>query len=150
MARILVSAERSVDAPAETVYGYIADMREHHPHFLPPAFSDFRVESGGVGAGTVTRFTMTAGGRTREYHMKVAEPEPGRVLTESDANSSVVTTFTVSPQDGTALVQISTAWDGAHGIGGFFERMFAPRVMRGIFADQLNRLDAYAREHRSA
>ena len=51
MARILISAERSVEAPAETVYGYIADMREHHPRFLPPAFSDFRVESGGVGAG---------------------------------------------------------------------------------------------------
>src|ERR1700743_553154 len=103
MARILVSTERSVDAPAETVYGYIADMREHHPHFLPPAFSDFRVESGGVGAGTVTRFTMTAGGGHPADHMKVAEPEPGRVLTESDANSSAVTTFTVSPQDGASL-----------------------------------------------
>jgi uncharacterized protein YndB with AHSA1/START domain len=150
MARILISTERVVAAPAETVYGYIADMREHHPRFLPPAFSDFRVESGGVGAGTVTRFTMTAGGRTREYQMKVAEPEPGRVLTESDANSSAVTTFTVSPQGAASLVQISTAWDGAPGIGGFFERMFAPRVMRAIYTDELNRLDAYAREHRSA
>jgi hypothetical protein len=150
MARILISAERTVQAPAETVYGYIADMREHHPHFLPPAFSDFRVESGGVGAGTVTRFTMTAGGRTREYQMKIAEPEPGRVLTESDTNSSAVTTFTVSPQGGASLVQISTTWDGAHGIGGFFERMFAPRVMRSIYMDQLSRLDAYAREHPSA
>jgi hypothetical protein len=28
--------------------------------------------------------------------------------------------------------------------------MFAPRVMRGIYLDELNRLDAYAREHRSA
>lgn len=93
MARILISAERVVEAPAETVYGYIADMREHHPRFLPPAFSDFRVESGGVGAGTVTRFKVTAGGRTREYQMKVAEPEPGRVLTESDTSSSAVTTF---------------------------------------------------------
>jgi uncharacterized protein YndB with AHSA1/START domain len=149
MARILISVERAVEAPAETVYGYIADMREH-PRFLPPAFSDFRVESGGVGAGTVTRFKMTAGGRTREYQMKVAEPEPGRVLTESDTNSSAVTTFTVSPQGGASLVQISTTWDGAPGIGGFFERMFAPRVMRGIYLDELNRLDAYAREHRSA
>ena len=149
MARILISAERRVEAPAETVYGYIADMREH-PRFLPPAFSDFRVESGGVGAGTVTRFKVTAGGRTREYQMKVAEPEPGRVLTESDTNSSAVTTFTVSPQGGKSLVQISTAWDGAHGIGGFFERMFAPRVMRAIYTDELSRLDAYAREHRSA
>jgi len=137
-----------VDAPAETVYGYIADMRDHHPRFLPPAFSGFQVESGGVGAGTVTRFTMTAGGRTREYRMQVAEPEPGRVLTESDTGSSAVTTFTVSPRDGASLVQISTAWDGAGGIGGFFERMFAPRVLRGIYADELKRLDAYAREHR--
>jgi uncharacterized protein YndB with AHSA1/START domain len=149
MARILISAERAVEAPAETVYGYIADMREH-PRFLPPAFSDFRVESGGVGAGTVTRFKMTAGGRTREYQMKVAEPEPGRVLTESDTGSSAVTTFTVSPQGGASLVQISTTWDGAGGMGGFFERMFAPRVMRAIYMDELNRLDAYAREHRSA
>ncbi len=111
MARILISAERAVEAPAETVYGYIADMREHHPRFLPPAFSDFRVESGGVGAGTVTRFKMTAGGRTREYQMKVAEPEPGRVLTESDTNSTAVTTFTVSPQGGASRVQVSTTWD---------------------------------------
>ena len=139
-----------MDAPADTVYRYVADMREHHPHILPPAFSDFRVESGGFGAGTVTRFKVTAGGRTREYQMKVAEPEPGRVLTESDTGSSLVTTTTVRPRDNGSLVQISTAWDGAGGIGGLFERMFAPRVMRSIYADELRRLDAYAREHRSA
>ena len=139
-----------MDASADTVYGYIADMREHHPRFLPPAFSDFRVESGGVGAGTVTRFKVTAGGRTREYRNVVAEPEPGRILTESDTGSSAVTTFTVSPRGGASLVRISTAWDGAGGIGGVFERMFAPRVLRGIYADELKRLDAYAREHRQA
>ena len=150
MARILVSAERAVAAPADTVYGYIADLREHHPRFLPAAFSDFRVESGGVGAGTVARYKLTAGGRTREYRMKVGEPEPGRILTESDMGSSAVTTFTVSPQGDASLVQISTTWDGAHGMGGFFERMFAPRVMRGIYLDELNRLDAYAREHHSS
>jgi hypothetical protein len=47
-------------------------------------------------------------------------------------------------------VQILTAWDGAPGIGGFFERMFAPRVMRAIYTDELSRLDAYAHEHGSA
>ena len=150
MARIVASAEGTVDAPAETVYRYIADMREHHPRFLPAAFSDFRVESGGVGAGTITRFKVTAGGRTREFRTKVAEPEPGRVLTESDTNSSSVTTFTVSPQGVASLVRISTSWDGAGGIGGVFERMFAPRVMRAIYADELKRLDAYARERGSA
>jgi len=149
MARIEVSAEGAVGAPAEAVYRYIADMREHHPHFLPPAFSDFQVESGGVGAGTVTRFKLTAGGRTREYRTKVAEPEPGRILTESDTGSSSVTTFTVSPQGAASRVRISTSWDGAGGIGGLFERMFAPRVLRGIYEDELKRLDAYARGQHS-
>jgi hypothetical protein len=128
------------------VYGYLADRREHHPHFLPPAFSDFEVESGGVGTGTVTRFKVTAGGRTREYRMAVTEPEPGRVLQENDTNSTLVTTFTVTPSgESASAVRIETSWDGAGGIGGFFERLFAPRVMQGIYRDELDRLDTYAR-----
>ena len=150
MAKILVTAERTVDAPADTVYRYIADYREHHPRFLPPAFSDFRVESGGVGTGTVTRFRVTAGGRSRDYRMTVAEPEAGRVLTESDTDSSLVTTWKVSPAGEKSTVQISTSWNGAGGVGGFFERMFAPRAMRSIYSDELNRLDAYAREQPQA
>jgi hypothetical protein len=55
MATIHVCAARRVDASVEIVYGYLADMREHHPRFLPPAFSEFEVESGGVGHGTITR-----------------------------------------------------------------------------------------------
>jgi hypothetical protein len=43
-----------------------------------------------------------------------------------------------------------TACDGAGGIGGLLERMLTPRVLRAIFADELKRLDAHAREHRSA
>jgi hypothetical protein len=122
-------------------------MREHHPRFLPPAFSDFEVESGGVGAGTVTRFTLNTGGRSRSYRMQVAEPEPGRVLTESDTESTLVTSFTVDPAENGSRVQISTTWEGAGGIGGFFERTFAPRVLRRLYADELERLDAYARQH---
>ena len=110
MATIHVCAARRVDASAETVYGYLADMREHHPRFLPPAFSEFEVESGGVGHGTITRFKVTAAGRTREYRMRVAEPEPGRVLTESDMNSNLVTTFTVTPQRAASRVEICTTW----------------------------------------
>jgi len=150
MARMQVSAERTVDAPADTVYGYIADMREHHPRFLPPAFSDFQVESGGVGGGTVARYKLTVGGRTHEQRVTVAEPEPGRVLTESGAASNAVTTFTVAPEGDVSRVQIHSAWDGAGGIGGVLERMFAPRMLRAILTDELGRLDAYARERRPA
>lgn len=150
MAAISVSAERTVGAPAPEVYGYIADHRDHHANFLPPQFSDFQVESGGVGTGTISRFKLTAGGRTRQLRTEVTEPEPGRVLTESDTMSSSVTTWTVTPEGDDCQVRIFTTWQGAGGVGGFFERLFAPRVLRRIYADELNRLDAYAREHRGA
>lgn len=150
MSTIHVSAQRTIEAPAELVYGYIADMSTH-PQFLPPAFSDFEVESGGVGAGTVTRFKVTAGGRTRDYRMEVSEPEPGRVLTESDTGSSLVTTFTVAPAgEAVSSVEISTTWQGAGGVGGFFERLFAPRAMRGIYVDELERLNEYARRQQTS
>ncbi len=144
---ICVAAEREVGAPAESVYHYLSNMREHHPNFLPPAFSDFAVEAGGVGAGTITRFKVHAGRRTREYRMQITEPEPGRVLTETDLNSSMVTTFIVEPRGATSVVKIATGWQGAGGIGGFFERRFAPGVMRRLYLDELERLDNYARQH---
>ena len=150
MGTIHVSAERTIDAPPQQVYGYLADMREHHPRFLPPAFSDFQVEAGGVGAGTVTRFKLNAGGRTRSYRMQVAEPEPGRVLTESDTDSTLVTTFTVDAAGAGSRVQIATSWEGAGGVGGFFERTFAPRVMKRLYEDELERLNAYARAQAAA
>lgn len=146
MSTISVSSARVVGAPPDTVYGLIADYRAHHPRFLPPAFSGFEVEEGGVGAGTVIRFTLNAGGRSRAYRMRVEEPEPGRVLRESDTASSLATTFTVTPEGtGSSRVRIETSWAGAGGVGGFFERLFAPAALRRIYDDELARLDRYAR-----
>jgi len=140
-----VQAGRHVDAPPALVYECLADMQRHHARFLPEAFSDFEVVSGGVGEGTVIRYRLTAGGRTRRYEMAVTEPEPGRVLRESDAGSSLATTFTVDPDGAGSQVTFETTWQGAGGVGGFFEALFAPRVMRRIYVDELGRLDAYAR-----
>jgi uncharacterized protein YndB with AHSA1/START domain len=146
MAQIRVAAEREIVAPPAHVYQYIVNYQEHHPRWLPPAFSNFEVESGGTGEGTVIRFNMQAGRRNRVYRMRVAEPVTGSVITESDLDSSLVTTFTVTPRDDASHVRIETAWRGAGGVGGFFERAFAPRVLRRLYADELDRLDRYARE----
>lgn len=144
MGTINVVQEGPVGAPAALTYRLIADD-EHHKNFLPEGFSDFETVEGGVGAGTVHRFKVQAGGRVRDYLMRVDEPQPGRVITETDQNSSLKTTFTVAPAGDTCTVKIETAWQGAGGIGGFFERTFAPKVMRRMYADELTRLDAYAR-----
>lgn len=144
MATLEASADRILHAPADLVYAYVAGLEEHRRHYLPEAYGDFEVVSGGTGEGSVVRFRITAGGRSRAYEMTVAEPEPGRVLTESDAHSSLVTTFTVLPQDAESRVRISTTWKGAGGVGGVFERLFAPRVLRRLHADELERLERYA------
>jgi hypothetical protein len=146
MALVRVTAEGAVAAPADRVYGYLADYRRHHPRILPPAFSDYQVERGGVGAGTVVGFRITTGGRSRAYRVEVAEPEPGRILAEADLDSSLLTVFTVTPEGDHCRVRITTAWQGAGGVGGFFERTFAPRVLRGLYAEELANLDRYARE----
>ena len=147
--KVKVEREGAVGAPTQLVYRLIADD-QHHQRFLPNGFSDFEVLEGGIGAGTLHRFKVSAGGRTRQYTMRVAEPQPGRVITETDQDSSLVTSFTVTPSGDTSRVLISTTWDGASGVGGFFERVFAPRVMRRMYADELARLDRYAREQAAA
>lgn len=144
MAEVRVSAEHVIPAPPEQVYSYIADFQRHHPHFLPPAFSSFHVEEGGVGAGTVVSYRLKAGGRNRAYRARIGEPEPGRVLTETLSDANTLTTFTVEPDSGGSRVRIETRWDSARGFEGWMERTFAPRVLRRLYADELTRLDAYA------
>jgi hypothetical protein len=99
---------RVLDAPADVAYHCLADYHAHHRPggFLPPAFTDLQVLRGGIGAGTLFRFTLRAGGRTRTRTQVVTEPCPGRVLVEQGNGES--TTFTVEPRGEHALVRIET------------------------------------------
>lgn len=146
MSNVTASASRRIAAPADVVYRCIADYREHHQRFLPSAFSEYAVEAGGEGAGTIVRFALSVGGRTRRYRMRVDEPQPGRVLTESDTGSSLVTTFSVTPSEGGSETSIESSWEGAGGVGGFFEKRFAPGALRRLYDEELGRLDTYARQ----
>lgn len=141
-----VVAERHVDASPATVYRCIADYREHHGRFLPPQFRDLAVERGGVGAGTIVTFSTVTGGRTRTFRSEIAEPEPGRVLTETDAAQGTRATFTVTPDGTGSRVRIENSFRLSGGVMGMIERVVAPRVLRGMLVDELARLDAYARE----
>jgi hypothetical protein len=145
MSRIHVEAERVVNARAKEVYDFMSDYRTRHPSILPPEnFLGYQVETGGQGAGTIVQFRVRAGGRDRLYRMEVSEPDPGRVLAERDTTSSLVTTFRFAPlaDDSQTRVRISTEWEGSGGIGGFFERTFAPGVLRSVYSKELNRLAA--------
>lgn len=140
MGKITVTAERTVPAPAEQVRGLVADYREGRPRILTEHYRDYTVVDGGTGAGTRVQWTLQATSkRARAVAAQVSEPEPG-TLVETDANSSMVTTWTVRDAGDGALVRIETTWDGAGGIGGFFERIFAPQGLSRIYAGVLDRL----------
>src|SRR5829696_305134 len=101
MARIHAESSAIIDAPQAEVYALISDYREGHPRILPREhFSDLKVEEGGQGAGTVITFVAAVGGTKQTMRGRVAEPEPGRILTENYTTSSMVTSFTVDPVEG--------------------------------------------------
>jgi uncharacterized protein YndB with AHSA1/START domain len=140
-----VAAERRIDLPAAHLYRIIADFDRHHPRFLPEAFRDVRVVSGGVGAGTVITFDVASGTNVRHFRSEVSEPEPGRVLVEEDRTQGARTTFRVTPESGGALVRIENEFRASPGLRGVIERIIAPPVLRRLLAEELARLEAYAR-----
>jgi uncharacterized protein YndB with AHSA1/START domain len=144
VALIQVQTGRDIAAPQDHVFACVADFKQHRPKWLPPNYSDLVVEEGGVGAGTKVRYRLKVGPRERTYHMQIGEPAPGSVLVENDTQSSMAITWTVTPRGAGSHVQVQGQWQGAAGVGGFFERMFAPRGLRRLFDDDLTRLATYA------
>src|SRR3954466_8097684 len=142
MSEVVATAEHVVRAPAERVRAALADYEGARRRAMPEQFSDYRVESGGTGAGTRVRWRFAATSkRVRDQLIEVSEPDVD-TLVERDANSSMVTTWTVRPADaGVTTVRVRTTWDGAGGIGGFFERTFAPKGLRRVYGELLSRLD---------
>lgn len=146
MAILRLKAERPVAAPADVVYRCIADYKNHHAHFLPPQFSQYKVVEGGYGAGTVVEFTSNLGGQTRKFRAKIEEPMPGKVLVERDTLSELVTTFTVLPEGSGCRVSFETVWQSTRGFAGILEGLFAPALMRKMYQDELTRLEQYAQK----
>jgi len=136
-----------VDAQPEDVYAALTDYRVRRPQILTQNFLDYMVEQGGEGAGTEISYRLRAARRERPYHILVKEPLKGWVLTESDQHSSLVTTWTLSPEDDglRTRVRVDSEWEGGTGVGGFFERTFAPLGLRRIYISMLTSLNGLLR-----
>lgn len=149
MAEIIISATAPVQAPPQVAYGILADYVDGHPHILPrPPFGALVVESGGRGAGTVFTVQSRQGMKRITYRMSVTEPEPGRVLVETDMDpkSDLVSTFTVdSAPGGHAYVTITSRWTRP-GVKGLVERLLIAPLARPIYHKEIANLERLARE----
>lgn len=146
MATYHASASADIDAPAERQYGIIADYSNTHPRILPrPPFGSLVVEQGGVGAGTVVAFTLTIMGRERAMRARIDEPEPGRVLTETDLATGVVTTFTVEAlPDDRSRMTIATVGPLGSGLLAGLERYMTVSFLERTYRQELALLRAVA------
>lgn len=147
-----IGVSMTIDAPADEVYAILSDYREGHPAILPKRyFTELTIEEGGTGAGTRIFVRMKVLGVENTYHMLVSEPEPGRVLVETDDDAGVVTTFTVNSLDSVSECEVSivTVMPLSGGIKGLLEKLFTPMISRSIYRKELLQLADYAR-NRSA
>jgi hypothetical protein len=141
MATVKATAEQMVEGTPEQVGTAVRDYVNVRPRILTEHFGAYEVRAGGQGAGTVVHWTLQATKkRIRDCLIEVSEPEAGR-LVERDTKSSMVTTWTVGPADeGRSLVRVETTWQGAGGVPGFFERVFAPIGLRRVYGELLTNL----------
>jgi hypothetical protein len=145
MAQVKAKAQRSIAAPAERVRTALADYTGTRPKLLTEQFSEYEVREGGTGAGTIVHWKLAATSK-RVRDCLIAVTESGGNLVESDQNSSMVTTWTVVPEgEARSTVSVETTWNGAGGIGGFFERTFAPGGLQRIYDGVLAKLDNVVR-----
>lgn len=145
MANVHIEASAVIDARPADVYAVLSDYRIGHPAILPkPAFSDLFVEQGGQGAGTVIRFSVTVSGTKRNFHEVVSEPEPGRVLVETD-DTGLVTRFIHDPLDGgkQTRVTITTDYKASAGIMGLMERWSSPLLIGRLYRQELRQIADY-------
>ncbi|MFB7808901.1 SRPBCC family protein [Streptomyces virginiae] len=143
MAQVEATTERIIGADAETVFDTLADYSGTRGKLLPEHFSEYEVREGGDGEGTLVHWKLQATSkRVRDCLLEVTEPTDGQ-LVEKDRNSSMVTTWVVTPAgEGRSKAVVTTVWNGAGGIGGFFERTFAPKGLGRIYDTLLANLAA--------
>lgn len=120
-----------INAEPAAVFAAIADYQTVRPKILSANYSGYQVLEGGQGAGTVATWKLQAT-KSRVREVKATVDVAGHTVIEKDANSSMVINWTVAPAGTGSSVQLKTTWNGAGGIGGFFEKTFAPLGLRKI------------------
>ena len=124
--------------PATTLTA-VADYQNVRPKILSSRYSEYQVLQGGQGAGTVAKWRLQAT-RSRVRNIQVDVDVAGHTVIEKDANSSLITNWTVAPAGPGSSVTVKTSWTGGSGVKGFFEKIFAPLGLKKIQGEVLANL----------
>lgn len=139
MGQVSASSTVLIDAAPEAVLAAVADYQTVRPKILSSHYSNYSVLQGGQGVGTVVTWKLQAT-ESRSRDVKASVDVAGKTVIEKDANSTLVTNWTVAPAGTGSTVTVKTSWNGAGGIKGFFEKTFAPLGLRKIQDEVLGNL----------
>jgi hypothetical protein len=139
MGQVSASSSVLINAEPATVLAAVADYQDVRPKILSSHFSDYQLVQGGRGPGTVARWKLHAT-KSRVRDVQANVDVAGHTVIEKDANSTMVSNWTVAPAGTGSTVTVKTTWQGAGGVGGFFEKLFAPLGLRKIQDEVLGNL----------
>ncbi|MBU8807846.1 SRPBCC family protein [Mycolicibacterium goodii] len=128
-----------INAEPAAVLAAISDYQTVRPKILSSHYSGYQVLEGGQGAGTVATWKLQAT-KSRVRDIKATVDVAGHTVIEKDANSTLVSNWTVAPAGTGSSVNLKTSWTGAGGVKGFFEKTFAPLGLRRIQDEVLENL----------
>jgi hypothetical protein len=136
-----------IDARPEEVHAVVRDYNVGHPAILPKEFftKGLTVDKGGVGAGTVLHSSVTVMGREFPFRQIVSEPEPGRVIVETDLDTGQYTRFIFEPLNSgrQTRVTIASEFPPSSGFIGVMERFTKAPMVRKMFTKELQNLADY-------
>jgi hypothetical protein len=128
-----------INADPTTVLSAVGDYQTVRPRILSSHYRDYQVLEGGQGQGTVASWKLQAT-KSRVRDVRANVDVAGHAIIEKDANSTMITNWTVAPAGPGSSVTVTTTWAGASGVKGFFEKTFAPLGLRRIQAEVLANL----------
>jgi len=139
MGQVSAASTVLIDAPAGARAGGGGGLPDRATEDSVPAIQRLPGTRRRQGAGTVATWKLQAT-KSRVREVKANVDVAGHTVIEKDANSSMITNWTVAPAGPGSSVTVKTSWQGAGGIGGFFEKTFAPLGLRKIQAEVLGNL----------
>jgi Polyketide cyclase / dehydrase and lipid transport len=139
MGQVSAASTIMINAEPAAALAALADYQNVRPKILSSHYSEYQVLQGGQGQGTVAKWRLQAT-ESRVRDVQVDVDVAGHTVIEKDANSSMVTNWTVAPAGPGSSVTVKTTWNGAGGVKGFFEKTFAPLGLKKIQAEVLANL----------
>jgi hypothetical protein len=139
MRHVSAASTALINAEPTTVLSAVADYSGVRPKILSSHYRDYRVLHGGQGQGTVASWKLQAT-KSRVRDVQATVDVAGHAVIEKDANSTMITNWTVAPAGPGSSVTMTTTWAGAGGVKGFFEKTFAPLGLKKIQAEVLANL----------